>query len=185
MGIEVSLDVGGTMDQLNPCGEKGGSGAKKEEKLTRDEKREVELHKYYLSMKAGYDVGWDLACEDWLKYYAKKYREERRRRELTDEEKNEIELHKYYLSSKAGCDVGWDFACDDWLKNHSRKWRAGIMIKDSEEEIKEMLKHKWIESEKAGKDLGDRAVFDWIEKYADKWREIRKKSVKQPNKNNG
>jgi hypothetical protein len=33
-------------------------------------------------------------------------------------------------------------------------------------QIKEILKHKWIESEKAGIDLGDQAVIEWIEKYA-------------------
>ena len=29
-----------------------------------------------------------------------------------------------------------------------------------------MEKHKWIESEKAGKDLGEPAFLDWILKYA-------------------
>jgi hypothetical protein len=29
-----------------------------------------------------------------------------------------------------------------------------------------MLRHKWIESEKAGRDLGQDALFDWIEKHA-------------------
>ncbi len=31
----------------------------------------------------------------------------------------------------------------------------------------EIERHKWIESEKAGKDLGMDAVIDWILKYAD------------------
>jgi hypothetical protein len=31
----------------------------------------------------------------------------------------------------------------------------------------EIERHKWIESEKAGKDLGVDAVIDWILKYAD------------------
>ncbi|MFH0825331.1 MAG: hypothetical protein V2B18_21480 [Pseudomonadota bacterium] len=31
---------------------------------------------------------------------------------------------------------------------------------------KEIDKHKWIESEKAGRDLGAEAVMDWISKYA-------------------
>lgn len=33
-------------------------------------------------------------------------------------------------------------------------------------QINEILKHKWIESEKAGMDLGNKAVNEWIEKYA-------------------
>jgi hypothetical protein len=31
----------------------------------------------------------------------------------------------------------------------------------------EIERHKWIESEKAGRDLGMDAVIDWILKYAD------------------
>jgi len=31
----------------------------------------------------------------------------------------------------------------------------------------EIERHKWIESEKAGKDLGTDAVIDWILRYAD------------------
>ncbi len=31
----------------------------------------------------------------------------------------------------------------------------------------EIERHKWIESEKAGKDLGNDAVIEWILKYAD------------------
>jgi hypothetical protein len=93
---------------------------------------------------------------------------------LSENERKEIELHKYYLSIKAGYDVGWEFTHDDWMKNHSKQWRQHNMKKDSEAEIKEILKHKWIESEKAGHDQGESAVFDWIGKYADKWRKSRK-----------
>jgi hypothetical protein len=38
-------------------------------------------------------------------------------------------------------------------------------------QIQEILKHKWIESEKAGKDLGNQAIFDWIRKYAADFRQ--------------
>jgi hypothetical protein len=38
-------------------------------------------------------------------------------------------------------------------------------------ELEEILKHKWIESEKAGYDLGDKAVWDWVQKYAHEFRE--------------
>jgi hypothetical protein len=38
-------------------------------------------------------------------------------------------------------------------------------------QIEEMEKHKWIESEKAGHDLGDAAHMDWVIKYAAKFRE--------------
>ncbi|MFH1117242.1 MAG: hypothetical protein V1792_25265 [Pseudomonadota bacterium] len=34
-------------------------------------------------------------------------------------------------------------------------------------QTREIERHKWIESEKAGRDLGEDAVIDWIRKYAD------------------
>ncbi len=34
---------------------------------------------------------------------------------------------------------------------------------------REIDRHKWIESEKAGKDLGMEAAIDWILNYADKF----------------
>ena len=38
-------------------------------------------------------------------------------------------------------------------------------------EREEILKHKWLESEKAGRDIGfERALLDWIRKHRDKWR---------------
>ena len=45
------------------------------------------------------------------------------------------------------------------------------------EELVEILKHKWIESEKAGYDLGDKAVWDWVQKYAHEFREYWQKKT--------
>ena len=42
-------------------------------------------------------------------------------------------------------------------------------------EREEILRHKWLESEKVGYDLGfERALIDWIRKHRDKWRTSRK-----------
>jgi hypothetical protein len=41
-------------------------------------------------------------------------------------------------------------------------------------EREEILKHKWIESEKAGRDIGfERALTDWIVKHRSAWRRSR------------
>lgn len=41
-------------------------------------------------------------------------------------------------------------------------------------EKEEILKHKWIESEKAGWDIGfEQALTDWILKHRSKWRKAR------------
>ena len=38
----------------------------------------------------------------------------------------------------------------------------------------EILRHKWIESEKKGKDIGfERALLDWIRKHRQRWRSER------------
>ena len=42
-------------------------------------------------------------------------------------------------------------------------------------EREEILKHKWLESEKAGYDVGfERALTDWIIRHRSKWRSHRR-----------
>lgn len=46
-------------------------------------------------------------------------------------------------------------------------------------EREEILRHKWIESEKRGKDIGfERALLDWIRKHRENWRSNRSSSKK-------
>lgn len=53
-----------------------------------------------------------------------------------------------------------------------------------EDQIHEIEIHKWIESEKANRDLGDEAVKDWILKHAKQYREQWNKKHKSENKEN-
>lgn len=42
-------------------------------------------------------------------------------------------------------------------------------------ERNEILRHKWLESEKVGRDIGfERALLDWIRKHRSAWREARR-----------
>lgn len=44
-------------------------------------------------------------------------------------------------------------------------------------EREEILRHKWLESEKHGKDIGfERALLDWIRQHRQNWRSHRSKS---------
>ncbi len=53
------------------------------------------------------------------------------------------------------------------LKNSS-------LYREFQAEREEIMKHKWIESEKAGRDIGfERALTDWIIKHRSKWRKGR------------
>lgn len=46
-------------------------------------------------------------------------------------------------------------------------------------EREEILRHKWLESEKAGHDIGfERALLDWIRNHRDKWRAARSRPLK-------
>ncbi|HEV2328362.1 MAG TPA: DUF4032 domain-containing protein [Verrucomicrobiae bacterium] len=60
---------------------------------------------------------------------------------------------------------------DDLLKNSS-------LYREFQAEREEILKHKWIESEKAGHDIGfERALTDWIMRHRTAWRKARQNST--------
>ena len=57
--------------------------------------------------------------------------------------------------------------------------KESALYKEFLAERAEILKHKWIESEKAGKDIGfERALLDWIVKHRSNWRERRQKEAR-------
>jgi hypothetical protein len=58
--------------------------------------------------------------------------------------------------------------------------RKSSLYREFQAERDEILKHKWIESEKAGHDIGfERALTDWIIKHRSKWRKSRHPSLMQ------
>ena len=61
----------------------------------------------------------------------------------------------------------------DLVKNSS-------LYREFQVEREEILKHKWIESEKAGYDIGfERALTDWIIRHRSKWRKGRQAMQQQ------
>ena len=49
--------------------------------------------------------------------------------------------------------------------------QRSILYREFLAERDEILKHKWIESEKQGQDIGfERALLDWIHKHRSAWR---------------
>ena len=66
--------------------------------------------------------------------------------------------------SNAGKDSS---AANDLLKSSS-------LYREFQAEREEILKHKWIESEKLGYDIGfERALTDWIIRHRASWRKSR------------
>jgi hypothetical protein len=62
-------------------------------------------------------------------------------------------------------------SASDLLRNSS-------LYREFQAEREEILKHKWIESEKAGRDIGfERALTDWILKHRSKWRKSRQQAA--------
>jgi hypothetical protein len=54
--------------------------------------------------------------------------------------------------------------------------KNSVLYKEFSAEREEILSHKWIESEKAGYDIGfERALVDWILKYRSAWRAKRQR----------
>ena len=57
--------------------------------------------------------------------------------------------------------------------------KNSVLYKEFLAEREEILKHKWIESEKAGRDIGfEKALLDWIVKHRSQWREKRMKEAR-------
>lgn len=58
-------------------------------------------------------------------------------------------------------------SANDLLKNSS-------LYREFQAERQEILRHKWLESEKAGHDIGfERALTDWIIRHRSAWRKAR------------
>jgi hypothetical protein len=60
---------------------------------------------------------------------------------------------------------------EEWVRNTT-------LYREFEAERDEIMKHKWIESEKAGHDIGfEHALVDWVSKYRTAWRRYRQQSA--------
>ena len=60
--------------------------------------------------------------------------------------------------------------------------KESLLYKEFLAEREEILRHKWIESEKAGQDIGfEKALLDWIVKHRSAWRTKRQDEVQRSN----
>lgn len=71
----------------------------------------------------------------------------------------------------------------DSMKNDSDNndlLRNSSLYREFQAEREEIMKHKWIESEKAGHDVGfEMALTDWIVRHRARWRRTRGKQLGQ------
>ena len=70
--------------------------------------------------------------------------------------------------------------------NESQIVTNTVLYREFLAEREEILKHKWIESEKAGSDIGfEKALLDWILKHRSNWRDKRMKEARSQAQNIG
>lgn len=61
--------------------------------------------------------------------------------------------------------------------SYSLNLQDSKLFKEFQEEREEILRHKWLESERAGYDIGfERALIDWRLKHRSKWLKARKQN---------
>jgi hypothetical protein len=64
-------------------------------------------------------------------------------------------------------------------EDQSQFVKNSVLYKEFLAERAEILKHKWIESEKAGRDIGfEKALLDWIMKHRSNWQDRRRKEAR-------
>ena len=85
-------------------------------------------------------------------------------------EKREIMHLQEALAHREGRSVPLEEAVNCWEDQYACRWREQRLARQMARQREEILRHKWIESEKAQRDLGAEAVLDWIRRYAAQWR---------------
>jgi hypothetical protein len=62
------------------------------------------------------------------------------------------------------------------LVEESKLVRNSSLYREFLAEREEILRHKWIESEKAGHDIGfEKALLEWVMRHRGQWRQTRMK----------
>jgi hypothetical protein len=89
---------------------------------------------------------------------------------LNDAEFRAVLQHQSQLAEARGAEVSFQEALDDWDQHHALHWREERQREYLMLQREEIQRHKWIESEKARRDLGAQAVLDRIGTYAESWR---------------
>lgn len=63
---------------------------------------------------------------------------------------------------------------DPLLKDHDQMFQKSALYQEFLAEREEILRHKWLESEKVGHDIGfEKALLDWIVNHRAGWRALR------------
>jgi hypothetical protein len=101
--------------------------------MARSQREEVEKYRWIESERAGFDIGWKRASEEWMqKHFAdwKRFLHERGVQppafEMLWFQQQEIESYKWIESERIGQDIGWRRAVTEWHDRHYGKWREHL-----------------------------------------------------------
>ncbi len=79
--------------------------------------------------------------------------------------------HRYYLSISLGREASVQEVLLSWESGLGSDWRRDKMRRDCADQYQEILRHKWLLSENAGRDVGEEfAARDWVLRHARAWR---------------
>ncbi len=93
-------------------------------------------------------------------------------RRYSPSEQRAILVHRYFLGIEHGREPTITETIASWETRFARQWRRKKAARDLGAQLKEIERHKYHLSEKAGKDVGwETAAKDWISHHASAWRE--------------
>ena len=90
--------------------------------------------------------------------------------EMTEAERRAVGRLRVFLSEHRGATVSEEEALAEWHAKYAVRWRQCCQARALERQRHEIEQHKWLESEKAQRDLGREAALDWIRCHAADWR---------------
>ena len=87
-------------------------------------------------------------------------------------EKKAILAHRFTLSVKLKRDATIEETLASWESGICTPWRQKKMRQDGKEQLRQIERHKYLVSQKAGYDIGwEAAAQDWIDHHAGPWRD--------------
>lgn len=104
--------------------------------MPKPELREIQKHRYFLSLERGYDVDFAEARDDWRRNHESAWRRYRFRL-LLSLQRREISRHKWLESQKANCDVG-KHAAAEWVARYAADFRRWFDEEFVEEESRQV-----------------------------------------------
>ena len=87
-------------------------------------------------------------------------------------EQRAILVHRYFLGIERGREPSIEETIASWEDRFARQWRRKKFKLDLDAQLREIDRHKYLLSEKAGRDVGwEGAAKDWIQTHGSAWRE--------------